>query len=148
MRFIAVLFLSIFSTLFLNSFAQNKTDEITGTWLTESQKAKVTIFKSGNYFYGKIVWLKEPNGADGKQKIDKNNPDKKLKSRPILGLLMLTGFEFDAKNNQWINGDIYDPKNGKTYSCKITQTENNALEIRGFIGISLIGRTEVWTRSE
>jgi uncharacterized protein (DUF2147 family) len=57
----------------------------------------------------------------------------------------LWGFNYSKENN-WEDGKIYDPKNGKTYSCKIKMTNPNNLEVRGFIGVSLIGRTDTWTR--
>jgi uncharacterized protein (DUF2147 family) len=55
------------------------------------------------------------------------------------------GFRFAEKNN-WEEGNIYDPKNGNTYSCTIKMTSSNTIEVRGFIGVSLIGRTDTWTR--
>ena len=130
------------------SHIQNTGDEIVGTWYTSTKNAKVSIFKTGNTFYGKIIWLKNPNEDDNKPKVDKNNPDEKLRSRHISGMLILKSFEFNTSDNNWQNGEIYDPKNGKTYSCKLTLSNQNTLEVRGFIGISLIGRTEVWTRTE
>ncbi len=130
------------------SHVHNTGDEIVGTWYTSTKNAKVSIFKTGNMFYGKIIWLKNPNEDDNKPKVDKNNPDEKLRSRHISGMLILKSFEFNTSDNNWQNGEIYDPKNGKTYSCKLTLSNQNTLEVRGFIGISLIGRTEVWTRTE
>ena len=123
-------------------------NDIIGVWLTHTKKSKITIFKSGNSFYGKVSWMQNSNTDDNKPKVDEKNPDEKLRSRHIFGLLILKGFEYDEKNKQWVNGEIYDPKNGKTYSCKMTLVNNNTLEVHGYIGISLIGRTETWTRSE
>ena len=130
------------------SFHLTSQEEVVGTWLTHTGNSKVTIFKNGNYFYGKVSWMRNENDENGKVKVDDKNPDVKLRSRHILSLLLLKGFEYDEKNNEWINGEIYDPKNGKTYSCKMKLTDHNTLEVHGYIGISLIGRTEVWTRSE
>jgi uncharacterized protein (DUF2147 family) len=133
----------IFITL-LFSFvnAQNpNTDDVLGTWLTASGKAKVKIYKEGTKYYGKIVWLKTPNYEDGNPKVDKNNPDKTKQTEPLLGLNMLKGFVFDE--DEWEDGTIYDPENGKTYSCTI-KYRNGMLDLRGYIGISLIGRTQTW----
>lgn len=120
---------------------------VLGTWYNDTKDAKVEIYKGkdGKY-YGKIVWLKEPN-RDGKPKVDKFNSNEKLKTRPIMGLVILSGFEAQKDGKTYEDGTIYDPKNGKTYSCKITQKDADKLSIRGYIGISLIGRTSVWTRS-
>ena len=126
----------------VNIFAQtvNK-DAVIGTWLTGSGKAKVSIYKEGDKYNGKIVWLKNPTYEDGKPKVDKHNPDKAKQTTPIMGLNMLKGFIFDE--DKWVDGTIYDPENGKTYSCKITYRDGK-LDVRGYIGISLIGRTDTW----
>ena len=83
---------------------------------------------------------------NGKPILDKNNPDAGKQTRPVLGLVILTGFRFDT--DAWDDGDVYDPEKGKTYSCTMTLKDKNTLKVRGYIGISLIGRTEVWTRVE
>jgi uncharacterized protein (DUF2147 family) len=63
----------------------------------------------------------------------------------VLGLVNMWGFKY-SDNNEWTGGKIYDPKNGKTYSCKISMENNNSINVRGYIGVSLIGRTDKWTR--
>jgi len=120
-----------------------KADAVLGKWINPSGEGQVLIFKKDNKFFGKLVWLKIPD-RDGKPKLDMNNPDAALKTRPELGLELLKDFTFDG-DDVYEDGTIYDPKNGKTYSCKMT-LEGNSLKIRGYIGISLFGRTEVWTR--
>ncbi len=62
-----------------------------------------------------------------------------------MNLVILTGLSFD-KNNKYDGGRIYDPKSGNTYSCKGELRNNNTLALRGFVGVSLIGRTDTWTR--
>jgi len=129
-------------------FAQtNAGDVIIGVWETGSGKARVKIIKSGNYYYGRIVWLREPNNEEGKPKVDKNNPDETLRQTPLLGLRMLKSFEFKG-DNLWEEGTIYDPESGSTYNCKINLEDTNTMNIRGFIGISAFGRTDVWKRIE
>jgi uncharacterized protein (DUF2147 family) len=123
-----------------------KADDIVGQWYTENNESLVEIFKNNSKFYGKIIWLKEPN-RNGKPKLDEKNPDDKLKERPIIGLLILKDFVFDG-SNEWNDGKIYDPKSGKTYSCYIKFEAKDKLKIRGYIGISLLGRTTYWTRKE
>lgn len=136
-----------FIVTFLCAFIAHsiQAQNIEGYWLNEEKEGKIEIFKhSDGKYYGKIIWLKEPN-RDGKPKLDINNKDEKLRSEPILGLNILKGFSKDG--DIYNGGTIYDPKNGKTYSCKITPKDNNTLSIRGYIGISLIGRTTTWTRT-
>jgi uncharacterized protein (DUF2147 family) len=120
-------------------------DAFTGTWQTP--KAKVKIFKATNgKYYGNIVALNEPNDANGKPKKDIHNPDPKLRDRGLIGLQILRGFKYDG-NNVWEDGRIYNPEDGKDYSCKITLKDGGkTLEVRGYIGISLIGKTQIWKR--
>ncbi len=117
-----------------------------GTWYNQEKTAKIQFFKQGDKFFGKVVWLKEPN-ENGKPRTDKENPDAKLKTRPILGLVNLKNFVQDGKG-AWVDGEVYDPKNGKTYSCKMSLVSPVKLDIRGYIGISLIGRTEHFTKAD
>jgi uncharacterized protein (DUF2147 family) len=128
----------------VNANAQTA-DAILGKWINPSGEGQIQIYKKGNLFFGKLAWIKEPDDkATGKPKLDVNNPDKSLQSRPILGLELLKNFKFDG-DDVYEDGTIYDPKSGKTYSCKMT-LNGNKLKIRGFVGISLLGRSEVWTR--
>jgi len=124
-----------------------KADDIVGTWLNEESTAQVAVFNVGNQYYGKIVWLKTPNDSvTGLPRTDKENPDPALQKKPLLGLVNLKGFVFDG-DDEWKDGTIYDPKNGKTYSCfmRFEDESKGKLKIRGFIGISLLGRTTYWT---
>lgn len=121
-------------------------DAIVGVWKTGEGNAMVRIYKNGDKYQGKIVWLKEPNDPEtGKPKVDKNHPEEAVRNRPILGLVNVWGFTYKGKN-VWDEGSIYDPKNGNTYSCTIKMPNPNTLEVRGYIGVSLIGRTDTWTR--
>ena len=120
-------------------------DAIIGGWYTKDSKALVQIYKSGEVYNGKIVWLKEPLYEDGTEKRDKNNPDESRHQDKIIGLNLVQGFTYKGKN-KWMDGTIYDPDNGKTYSCKMTLKTDNELKVRGFIGVSLIGRTQMWQR--
>jgi len=126
--------------------AQARPDDIAGTWQTHGDKtARILIYKSGEKFYGKIVQLQFPE-QDGKPRLDQKNPDRQKQGRPILGMELLTGFLFDK--DEWNGGHIYDPESGKTYSCTLTLKDRRTLKVRGYVGISLFGRTEVWTRVE
>ena len=143
----------ILSTLFslavlAASFAQGseEADRLVGVWEPSHGKAKVKIDKIGDKYYGKIVWLKIPNDEEtGKPKVDKNNPDEKLRSTPLRGYRILKDFSYTGKD-EWADGTIYDPENGNTYSCTIKMTDENTLDIRGYIGISALGRTDIWKR--
>ena len=120
-------------------------DALVGIWMPSHGKAKVKITKVGTKYYGKIVWLKEPNYPDGTKKRDKNNPDAKMHDTPLLGYKILKDFEYKGKKT-WENGTIYDPENGSTYSCTVKLTDKNTIDVRGYIGVSMIGRTDTWKR--
>lgn len=127
------------------SFANNP-DALVGVWKTGEGTAMVRIYKNGEKYQGKIVWLKEPIDPEtGKPKLDKNHEDPAVRNRAILGLVNIWGFTYKEENT-WHEGNIYDPKNGNTYSCTIKLINPNTLEVRGYIGVSLIGRTDTWTR--
>ena len=140
---LAGMFLVIFS------YAQTTAaDAILGKWLNEDKDAHIQIYKENGKYFGKIVWLNEPNEPDtGLPKLDDENEDESLRSRPIMGLVLLKDFIYDG-DGEWEDGTIYDPKNGKTYDCYINFDENGILKIRGYIGISWIGRNTYWTRVE
>jgi uncharacterized protein (DUF2147 family) len=121
------------------SQAQSKADVIIGEWINEKKDAKFQIFKQDDKYFGKIIW------GTGDQKKDTKNPDTKLRNREVIGIIMLRDFVFDG-DDTWEKGTIYDPREGKTYSCKITQKGKNQINVRGFVGISMFGRTEIWTR--
>ena len=122
--------------------------DVLGKWLNEDKDAHVKIFMKGDKYFGKLVWIKDPIDPDtGKPKLDKNNPDPALQSRPSLGLELLTNFVFD--DDEWEDGEIYDPKSGKTYSCYMEFPDDDNLDrlkIRGYVGVSLLGKTTYWTR--
>jgi uncharacterized protein (DUF2147 family) len=124
-------------------------EAIVGKWLNQEGTSHIQIFKATNgsfagKYFGKIVWLKEPL-KNGKPKVDDLNPDPKKQAVPLLGLQILKNFVYDAQDKEWEDGTIYDPKNGKTYSCIMTLSGNN-LNVRGYVGISMLGRTGVWTK--
>ena len=135
-------FLLVLSTLILqvNAFANSGPDAILGEWLSQEKDGKIIIFKQGDQYFGKISWGKTPGRKDGK------NPDEKLRSRELLGAVILKNFKFTG--SAWENGTIYDPNSGKTYDCILKVKDGNkTLDIRGFVGISMFGRTSTWTRS-
>jgi uncharacterized protein (DUF2147 family) len=138
--------LIILSTTSSFTYLPDNADAIVGVWKTGEGTAMVRIYKNGEKYQGKVVWLKEPIDPEtGKPKLDKNQSDEAAKKRPVLGLINIWGF-VPKENNVWDEGNIYDPKNGNTYSSTMKLINANTLEVRGYIGVSLIGRTDTWTR--
>ena len=133
--------ISTFILISLTSAMANTTpDVILGEWISEAKDGKITIYKQGERYFGKITWGKTPN------KKDSNNPDPKLRNRDIVGSVILKDFVFAGEN--WENGTIYDPHSGKTYDCILKVKDNNKkLDIRGYIGSPMFGRTATWSRN-
>ncbi len=142
-----ILLLSLFCLMYTAASAQNSPDDICKIWYNGEKTVKIQIFKSGLKYFGKIVWLKEPKDENGIEKIDKNNPDLSKQNNKVLGSLMLTNFTHEA-GNTYKNGQIYDGRNGKIYNCILTLENENHLKVRGYIGISLFGKTDIWTAAK
>lgn len=137
----ATLIIGIFTTV--TSFAQDS-DALLGIWESEHGSVRIQVYKSGNSYDGKLVWLKENTDEYGNPKTDVNNPSGTL-NQQVKGLEVLSGFSY--KNaGVWEGGTVYDPRSGNKYSCKISMSRSDRLEIRAFKGISLIGKTQVWSR--
>lgn len=120
-----------------------ESDSVLGVWKVESKKddaTQITIYKCGEKYCGKISWLEKADALDEK------NPDESLQSRKLLGMDMIFDFEFEG--DQWEEGKIYDARSGKTYSCKMWYEDStqDILNVKGFVGISLFGKTSVWYR--
>lgn len=136
--------LSLFCILFLQiSWGQS----ILGKWktiddLSGKEKGIVEIFEYKNKIYGRIVEIFE---ADKKHlKCEKCEGEDK--NKPILGMNIIKGMK--KKDDAYEGGKIVDPKNGKTYHCKITLEGKDKLIVRGYIGIPLFGRSQTWTRQK
>ena len=131
------------------SFAQTTGDEIIGTWMDAEKDGEIDIYKTGNTYAGKLIWIKEPNDpATGKPKLDKNNPDAKLRSQQLLGRDLMSGFIFEKSDKQWPGGKIYDSRSGKTYKCYLALGDDKTLKLHGYIGSAWmgLGKTTIWTR--
>ena len=146
MKKISFLFFVMITPVLL--LAQDNADDVTGIWYNEEKEARFEIYEDGGEYFAKIVWLEEPIDPEtGEPKVDKENPDEDLQDRPLKGLVFMKNFNFEG-DGLWEDGEIYDPKSGKTYDCYIKMESPDKLKVRGYIGISLIGRTSYWTRAK
>lgn len=138
-----ILLAFVFCVSCMVSYAQA---DINGMWKTiddETGKPKsiVKIFTEDGVVKGKILDLINPKEPD--PKCDKCEGAKK--DQPVKGMEIIWGMK--KNDDEWSGGEILDPKNGKTYGCKMRLVEKGTqLEVRGFLGISLLGRTQTWHR--
>ena len=129
--------------------ASVQASNVIGLWATEEEKSHVEIKAcegDENKLCGTIVWLKEPLNDEGEPKTDRNNPEKALQERQIIGLPLMADFEKTDDPNVWEEGKIYNPEDGETYSCVITLLKADLLEVRGYVGLPLLGKSQEWTR--
>jgi uncharacterized protein (DUF2147 family) len=120
----------------ISQTALNMADKITGIYWSPKKDARIEVYKKGDKYFGRSVWISVPRK-------DTENPVASLQSREVLGIELLTDFSYD--NGGYKGGKIYDPESGKTYDCKMSLVGDN-LKVRGYIGISLFGRTEIFER--
>ena len=120
-------------------------EDIRGLW--DAGESHVEIYSCGELLCGRIAKLDEPLDEDGNEKLDDNNPEPSLRSRPLLGLDLIAGFARAGKR-KWEDGTIYDPRDGKTYKCVMKLQRDGTLKVRGYIGVPLLGKTVKWTRVE
>lgn len=139
---ILALLVFAFSSTF--SYAQSKTDDVVGLWLTHNKDGKIEVYKKGDKYFGKVRWGVTIYDKDGNLTKDVKNPDKSLREQTILGLNVLKNFTFDGKGT-WEGGSVYDPTTGKTYKC-LLKVKNGKLHVTGYVGFSWIGKTVVWSK--
>lgn len=119
-------------------------DSVLGLWLSEEKDGVIKVSKDGDSFQGHLVWIKDLATGKMKEILDKENPEESLQSRSLLGIKLFYGFKFNE--DEWSDGNIYDPKSGKTYSSYLKLEDENTLNLRGYVGIPLFGRTSQWTK--
>jgi uncharacterized protein (DUF2147 family) len=134
---------TILIAAFLFPFAVFATgpDDIVGIWLTENDESKIQIYKVGDEYFGKIIWLKEPNDKHGNPKRDKNNPDPAKRNNPAIGIMILKNVQY--KNGKW-KGTIYGPRQGKQTDCTLKLTDSNTLQ--GTVTYGLFSGSKKWRR--
>ena len=115
----------------------------TGVWLTPASNSHIEIQQCGEKLCGKIVWLTEPHNADGTLKLDRKNKKEALRTRPLLGLELISGFT-KTGDDKWTKGRIYNPEDGQTYRSKLELKDQNTLDVSGCVLVFC--RAQTWTR--
>jgi len=127
--------------------AQKDADKIIGKWSSNVKGGHVQIYKTGNRYFGKMIWFKLPNDVN-KEYLDVNNPDTSKRKLPLVGLVFLSDFEYDARHKKWW-GKLYDydGADGETFKSYLQFNQNGTLGLTGYMGRSWLGlkRTTVLT---
>ncbi len=118
--------------------------DVEGRWLSGDGEGWIRVSIVGDSLIGVIAGSTEPTPGEPPRRDDKN-PDPELRDRLLDGMTIMKGFKF-TDEGKWTGGTVYDPNSGNTYKCTLTQVDHNTLKIRGYIGISLFGRSDTWTR--
>ncbi len=125
-------------------FTNTNPDAILGVWQNGSGKGHIHIYKQSGKYFGKIVWLKSPMGDDGRPRVDKKNQDESMRTKPLIGAIMLRDFAYE--DGEWNGGRIYNPEDGKEYKAYMKMKDRSTLTVRGYVGFSWIGKTDIWQR--
>lgn len=143
-KFVILFLLGIYS---LASIAQ-EADKIVGVWWNEEKTSKIEVKKQDGKYIGTIIYMIPEKYENGEPPKDDENPDEALRNRSIVGLQILSGFEYNTKDKEWKEGTIYDPKSGKTYDCYGWLESDDLLKLKGFVaGIRWLGKSSEWYRT-
>lgn len=131
----------------LRAEPQIPVENVLGYWLTEKQGAVIEIDRceQGKGLCGRIAWLREPYTDAGELKRDPENPDASLRDRPLCGMQVVTNLT-RIDGDTWAYGRVYNPEDGNDYRAYLDAQEDGTVDIRGYIGIPLLGKSETWTR--
>lgn len=133
------LLLTLLALSFTNAHAK---DTVEGFWLTENKRAVVKIEPCEQSVCGSVYWI-----IEGGLTLDQFNPDIRLRKRAICGMTILSDFEKEGEND-WEDGRIYKADDGDTYNADIELLEDGTLKVRGYLGLSFLGKTQIWTRAD
>lgn len=123
--------------------AQNKQDAIVGKWMSTEDNLLVQVYKCSNDFKAKVLWFDDTDDKSNpyNTRTDSNNPDNTLRRRKILDMEVLHGLTYNAKEDRWEDGRIYDSKSGRTWDASAWITSDHVLKVRGFWHFEFLGET-------
>ncbi|MGY2134848.1 DUF2147 domain-containing protein [Hymenobacter sp. HD11105] len=132
--------------------ASAQTHSPLGVWVDDMGETRVEIYRCGESkkektVCGRLAWLSEPqDSTTGLPKTDRRNPDPSKRNVPLQNLVVMQNLTYDPADDRWTGGKIYDPLNGRTYSCYLYMVDKDRMEVKGYIGFSFIGRSHYWSR--
>jgi uncharacterized protein (DUF2147 family) len=123
-------------------YAQKSPDKIIGVWLNEEKTNKIEIYKDGDTYRGRIVWIAQLDNNPGFNPKDKNNPNPEKRNQSILGMDIITGLKYS--DGKWLNGIIYNPQKGKYADCKVDLPADTQLNL--VVSKGLFSKTKTWIK--
>jgi uncharacterized protein (DUF2147 family) len=138
--FLALLLIPICS---FKNIASTNAEKIVGKWMAlEDNNLEVEVYKTGNEYRAKIVWFDDSDDKSRQmaERCDTKNPDKKLRTRKIIGLQVMQGLVYNADDDEWQGGKIYDASSGKQWNAKAWLTTNGCLKVRGYWHLEFMGQ--------
>jgi uncharacterized protein (DUF2147 family) len=120
--------------------------DVVGRWLSGNGEGWIEIRLEGDSLIGIAAGSATAKTGDP-PRLDVRNPDPALRDRPIDGITIMKGFKYEG-DSRWTGGTIYNPNNGKTYKSSVTLVDRNTIKVRGYVGLSLFGKSDTWTRNE
>lgn len=132
-------FAVIISLFFFTFISAQKKKDLVGYYQSSDNTSIFKFYKSGEKYVGKLVWMKHP------ERLDTLNPDVTKRDKKLLGSLVAYALIYDGINT-WTEGFIYDANSGKTFQCNMIRDEKGNIEMRGYIGAPIFGKSEFLTK--
>ncbi|MEO6546703.1 MAG: DUF2147 domain-containing protein [Ferruginibacter sp.] len=138
-----VLTILLFSICSFNAAVNINADAIVGKWMSLENNLEVEVFRSGREYKAKVVWFDDSDDKSQPMHLrrDTKNPNKALRSRKIIGMEIMHGLIFNAGDEEWQDGTIYDSRTGKNWNVKAWINKTGKLKVRGYWHFEIFGKT-------
>ena len=135
-------------TLNIFSEAQHNDNSIVGRWMSTDQNLEVEVYKQGDEYWAKVIWFDDTDDRSRpmSQRCDKKNSNETLRTRKLIGLVVMHGLVYNTDNGEWQEGRIYDASSGKDWNAKAWLTTNGCLKVRGFWHYEILGQNMCFKR--
>lgn len=135
-------------TISKTSFRLQTSDDIIGRWMSSEKNLEVSVFKVDNEYKARVIWFDDSDDKLNPMntRTDKMNSNKTLRSRKIIGLEVMHGLIYNADNNEWQHGWIYDSSSGKTWNAKACMTKGGQLKVRGYWHFEFLGKNMIFNK--